>query len=77
MEALYQKTICRSPKRRAELMADAGELHERFAVVGNDIAALDTLGRRSSRLRGATLVTGAYAPTLCAAWTFEAIEGRE
>jgi hypothetical protein len=28
-------------KRRAELMADARELRERMAVVGNDIAALD------------------------------------
>ena len=37
----YQNTISGLLKRRAELMADARELRERMAVVGNDIAALD------------------------------------
>jgi hypothetical protein len=46
----YQNTISGLLKRRAELMADARELRERMAVVGNDIAALDrtleTLGHQ-------------------------------
>lgn len=37
----YQNTISGLLQRRAELMADARELRERMAVVGNDIAALD------------------------------------
>ena len=37
----YQNTISGLLQRRAELMADARELRERTAVVGNDIAALD------------------------------------
>jgi hypothetical protein len=37
----YQNTISGLLKRRAELMADARELRERMAVVGNDLAALD------------------------------------
>lgn len=41
MAAPYANTISGLLKRRAELMADARELRERMAVVGNDIAALD------------------------------------
>lgn len=37
----YANTISGLLQRRAELMADARELRERMAVVGNDIAALD------------------------------------
>lgn len=37
----YSNTISGLLKRRSELMADARELRERMAVVGNDIAALD------------------------------------
>ena len=37
----YANTISGLLKRRSELMADARELRERMAVVGNDIAALD------------------------------------
>jgi hypothetical protein len=47
----YANTISGLLQRRAELMADARELRERMAVVGNDIAALDrtlqTLGYES------------------------------
>jgi hypothetical protein len=42
----YQNTISGLLKRRAELMADARELRERMAVVGNDLAALTGLLRR-------------------------------
>ena len=35
----YANTISGLLQRRAELMADARELRERMAVVGNDIAA--------------------------------------
>jgi hypothetical protein len=41
MGSPYQNTISGLLKRRAELMADARELRERMAVVGNDLAALD------------------------------------
>jgi hypothetical protein len=37
----YANTISGLLRRRAELLADARELRERMAVVGNDIAALD------------------------------------
>lgn len=41
MSTPYANTISGLLRRRAELMADARELRERMAVVGNDIAALD------------------------------------
>jgi hypothetical protein len=51
MGAPYANTISGLLRRRAELMADAREMRERMAVVGNDIAALDrtleTLGADS------------------------------
>ncbi len=37
----HANTISGLLQRRSELMADARELRERMAVVGNDIAALD------------------------------------
>ncbi|KAB2920380.1 MAG: hypothetical protein F9K29_02550 [Hyphomicrobiaceae bacterium] len=43
MSQPYANTISGLLKRRAELMADARELRERMAVVGNDIAALDRM----------------------------------
>jgi hypothetical protein len=68
MAAPYANTISGLLKRRAELMADARELRERMAVVGNDIAALDrtleTLGYQGEMPAPIGLLSSP-APTCC------------